>query len=235
MPKPRVSKTATAKTMPLPQVSGAAKKRAKRLHDKLLALYPDAHCALDYKNAYELLAATILSAQCTDERVNLTTPALFAKYPSPFELAEAQQEDVEKIVKSCGFYRNKAKNLIGMGMALVEDHQGEVPKTIEELIALPGAARKTANVVLGNAYGINEGMVVDTHIGRLSVRLGFTEHDSKNAIKIERDLMALFPRDTWTMLAHLFIAHGRAVCKAQRPACDQCPIKRSCPRHGVDD
>lgn len=222
-----------AKKMPLPQVSGAAKQRAKRLYSKLQDLYPDAHCALDFKNAYELLAATILSAQCTDERVNMTTPELFAKYPSPFELAEAKQQDVEKIVKSCGFYRNKAKNLIGMGLALVENHDGEVPRTLEELIELPGAARKTANVVLGNAYGINEGMVVDTHIGRLSVRLDFTEHDSKNAVKIERDLMALFPRETWTLLAHLLIAHGRAVCKAQRPACGECPIKRSCPRHGL--
>jgi len=223
------------KPIELPQKTTASKRRAKRLYDRLLDLYPEAHCALDYNNAYELLAATILSAQCTDERVNMTTPALFSKYPSPFELAEAKQADVEKIVKSCGFYRNKAKNLIGMAMALVEDHGGEVPQTLEELIALPGAARKTANVVLGNAYGINEGMVVDTHIGRLSVRLGFTQHDSKNAVKIERDLMALFPRETWTLLAHLLIAHGRAVCKAQRPACANCSVKRSCPRHSVDE
>ncbi len=218
-----------------PSKTPSERRRAKRLYDKLRSLYPDAHCALDFRNAYELVAATILSAQCTDERVNKTTPELFAAYPDPHALAAAQQADVEQIVKSCGFYRNKAKNLIGMAQVVVQEHAGEVPRTMDALLTLPGVARKTANVVLGNAYGINEGMVVDTHIGRLSVRLGFTQHDSKNAVKIERDLMALFPRDTWTLLAHLFIAHGRAVCKAQRPACDDCPLKRSCPKVGVID
>ena len=216
-----------------PKKSAAEKARAKRLYDKLEALYPDATCALHYDSPFQLLVATILSAQCLDDTVNKATPALFKKYPTPKKMADAKIEDLEKLVKTCGFYRNKAKNIKAASIALVEDFDGELPRTIEELITLPGAARKTANVVLGNAFNINEGMVVDTHIGRLTVRLGFTEHDSKNAVKIEQDLMALFPQHTWTQLAHLLIAHGRAICKAQRPACDTCPIKRSCPRVGV--
>lgn len=207
--------------------------RARRLYTKLDGLYPDAHCALHYETPFQLLIATILSAQCTDEAVNKATPALFAAYPDPATMAEADVADLERLVKTCGFYRTKAKNLLATAQRLMDDFGGDVPRTIAEITRLPGAARKTANVVLGNAYGLNEGMVVDTHIGRLSVRLGFTEHDSKNAKKIEPDLMARFPRDTWTQLAHLFIAHGRAVCKAQRPKCDTCPIKRSCPQHGV--
>ncbi|MEM7624514.1 MAG: endonuclease III [Planctomycetota bacterium] len=213
-----------------PKKTANERARAKRLYAKLDALYPDAECALHFDTPFQLLVATILSAQCTDEAVNKATPALFKKYPGPKEMADAKIADLEKLVKTCGFYRNKAKNIKAAATAIMQDFGGEVPKTIADLITLPGAARKTANVVLGNAFGINEGMVVDTHIGRLSVRLGFTEHDSKNAVKIEQDLMALFPRDTWTQLAHLFIAHGRAVCKAQRPACDTCPIKRSCPQ-----
>ena len=217
----------------LPKKTSAERSRAKRLYSKLDALYPDATCALHYDTPFQLLVATILSAQCTDEAVNKATPALFKKYPTPQKMSGAKLADLEKLVKTCGFYRNKAKNILAASIMIVQDFGGEVPQTIEDLIKLPGAARKTANVVLGNAFGINEGMVVDTHIGRLSVRLGFTEHDSKNAVKIEQDLMALFPRKTWTQLAHLFIAHGRAVCKAQRPACGTCPIKRSCPRVGV--
>ncbi len=207
--------------------------RARRLYAKLDQLYPDAQCALNYDTPFQLLVATILSAQCLDDTVNKATPALFAKYGTPGSMAEAPLSDLEKLVKTCGFYRNKAKNVKAAAMTIMDDFDGQVPQTIEDLIKLPGAARKTANVVLGNAFGINEGMVVDTHIGRLSVRLGFTEHDSKNAVKIEQDLMALFPRDSWTQLAHLFIAHGRAVCKSQNPKCDTCPIKRSCPRVGV--
>lgn len=213
-----------------PKKTAAQRARAKRLYAKLDALYPDAHCALNYETPFQLLIATILSAQCTDEAVNKATPKLFKKYPGPREMADAKTADLETLVKTCGFYRNKAKNIRAAALTIMQDFAGEVPKTVADLITLPGAARKTANVVLGNAFHINEGMVVDTHIGRLSVRLGFTEHDSKNAVKIEQDLMALFPRDTWTQLAHLFIAHGRAVCKAQRPACDSCPIKRSCPK-----
>lgn len=210
------------------------KARARRLYAKLDALYPDAHCALHYETPFQLLVATILSAQCLDDTVNKATPALFAKYPDPRKMASAKVGEIEKLVKTCGFYRNKAKNLHATANRLVDEFEGKVPRTIEELITLPGAARKTANVVLGNAFGINEGMVVDTHIGRLSVRLGFTEADSKNAVRIEKDLMALFPRKTWTQLAHLLIAHGRAVCPSQRPRCSACPLKRSCPQIGVE-
>lgn len=220
--------------MPPTAKTANEKARARRLFKKLDALYPDAKCALHYYSPFQLLIATILSAQCTDEAVNKATPALFKKYPTPEKMADAKIVDLEKLVKTCGFYRNKAKNIKAAALTIMQDFDGQVPRTIEDLITLPGAARKTANVVLGNAFNINQGMVVDTHIGRLSVRLGFTEHDSKNAVKIEQDLMALFPRDTWTQLAHLFIAHGRAVCKAQRPACDSCKLKRSCPQVGVD-
>jgi len=217
----------------LPKKSASQRSRAKRLYAKLETLYPNAHCALNYQTPFQLLIATILSAQCTDEAVNKATPALFKRYPSPREMADAKIADLEKLVKTCGFYRNKAKNIKAASMGIMQDFGGQVPRTLADLVTLPGAARKTANVVLGNAFNLNHGMVVDTHIGRLSVRLGFTEHDSKNAVKIEQDLMALFPRDTWTQLAHLLIAHGRAVCKAQRPACESCPIKRSCQRLGV--
>lgn len=212
----------------------AERRRAGRLYRKLEQLYPNAKCALHFDSPFQLLIATILSAQCTDEAVNKATPALFKKYPTPEKMADAKIADLEKLVKTCGFYRNKAKNIKAAAMTIVDEFNGEVPKTMKDLITLPGAARKTANVVLGNAFGINEGMVVDTHIGRLSVRLGFTEHDSKNAVKIEQNLMALFPRDKWTMLAHLLIAHGRAVCKAQRPACDHCQLNRSCAQIGVN-
>ena len=208
--------------------------RARRLYAKLEGLYPDAHCALNYDSPFQLLIATILSAQCTDEAVNKATPALFTAYPPPAAMADADVADLERLVKTCGFYRTKAKNIHATATLLVDDFGGEVPRTIDQIIRLPGAARKTANVVLGNAYDINEGMVVDTHIGRQAVRLGLTtQTNTKNAKKIEPDLMARFPRDTWTKLAHLFIAHGRAVCKAQRPKCDSCPLKRSCPQHGV--
>ncbi|MEO0515252.1 MAG: endonuclease III [Planctomycetota bacterium] len=218
---------------PLPPTTKNQKARARRLYAKLEALYPDAHCALNYETPFQLLIATILSAQCTDEAVNKATPALFKQLGTPEKMADAKTADLEQLVKTCGFYRNKAKNIKASALTIMQDFHGQVPRTIEELIQLPGAARKTANVVLGNAFGLNEGMVVDTHIGRLSVRLGFTEHDSKNALKIEQDLMALFPQKTWTQLAHLFIAHGRAICKSQNPKCNTCPIKRSCPQIGV--
>jgi endonuclease-3 len=213
--------------------TAAQKSRARRLYARLDGLYPDATCALHYDTPFQLLVATILSAQCLDDTVNKATPALFARFPTAEAMAEAEIGELEKLVKTCGFYRNKARNIRAAAAAIVRDFGGELPRTIEQLTTLPGAARKTANVVLGNAFGINQGMVVDTHIGRLSVRLGFTEYDSKNAVKIERDLMALFPRRTWTQLAHLLIAHGRAVCKAQRPACNACPLRRSCPQNGV--
>ncbi len=211
----------------------ATKARARRLYAKLEALYPDAACALHFRNPFELLIATMLSAQCTDEAVNRATPALFAAYPTPAAMADAPLADLERLVKTCGFFRNKAKNIRATSALLVEQHNGVVPDTMDELLTLPGVARKTANVVLGNAFGKPDGVVVDTHVGRLAVRLGLTGFDSKNAVKIERDLNALFPRPTWTQVPHLLIAHGRAVCKAQRPACGRCALKRSCPQVGV--
>lgn len=214
-----------------PAVDAELNKRAGRVYRKLAKAYPDARCALEHRNAYELLIATILSAQCTDDRVNMTTPDLFARYPTAEKLAASKPADVEKIIKSCGFYRNKTKSIRGAAMGIVDDHAGDVPGTMEELLELPGVARKTANVVLGNAFGINEGVVVDTHVKRLSNRLGFTTQS--NTDKIERDLMPLFPPKNWTMLSHLLIWHGRAVCNARKPDCDNCPVARDCPKVGV--
>ena len=205
--------------------------RAPEILTRLLAAYPDARCALEHRNAFELLCATILSAQCTDARVNLVTPTLFARYPTPEALARARQADVEEIIKSTGFFRNKAKSLIGMAQALVADHGGEVPRTMDELRALPGVGRKTANVILGNAYGVNEGITVDTHVSRLSRLLGLTRHD--DAEKIEQDLMPLFPRDHWALLSHLLIFHGRQICIARRPRCQDCVLSDLCPSSTV--
>ena len=189
--------------------------------------YPDARCALEYRNAYELLCATILSAQCTDTRVNIVTPTLFARYPTPFELARAEPADVEEIIKSTGFFRNKTRSLIGMAQAVVADHGGEVPRTMEELRKLPGVGRKTANVVLSNAYGTNEGVTVDTHVTRLSGLLGLSRE--VDPVKIEEDLMRLYPREDWGLLSHLLIFHGRQVCIARRPRCGECVLARLCP------
>jgi endonuclease-3 len=200
------------------------------LYDRLLGAYPDAHCALDHRNAYELLVATILSAQCTDRRVNMVTPALFAAYPTPAALAAARQEDVERLVQSTGFFRGKAKNLIAMATALVERHGGEVPCDMDALTALPGVGRKTANVILGNAFGVNEGIVVDTHVGRLAQRLGLARTD--DPVKIEQALLPLFARDRWTMLAHLLIEHGRQTCDARKPKCASCCVRDLCPSAG---
>jgi endonuclease III len=205
----------------------AKRARAEEVYRILEVEYPDAHCALDHRNPYELTVATILSAQCTDARVNMVTPRLFQEYPSPEDLAGARQEDVEEIVHSTGFYRNKARNLIGMAEKVVERHQGRIPRTLKELVKLPGIGRKTANVVLGNAFGLDEGVVVDTHVKRISNRLKFTRH--KAPVKVERDLMELFPRERWTMLAHLMIFHGRAICDARKPLCGQCPVAHLCP------
>jgi endonuclease III len=196
-------------------------------YERLAEAYPDAHCALDHRTPYELLAATILSAQCTDVRVNMVTPSLFARYPTARELAAADQEDVEEIIRSTGFFRSKAKNLIGMAMALVELHDGDVPRSMEELTALPGVGRKTANVVLGNAFGENIGVVVDTHVARLSHRLGLVTGD--DPVKIERALIKLFPREQWTMLSHLLIEHGRRICDARKPRCTECFLSDICP------
>ena len=203
------------------------KERAAILEKKLPEIYPDAHCELDFKNPLELLVATILSAQCTDVRVNMVTPALFKRCPTAEEYAAIPQEELETLVRSTGFYRNKAKSIRGMGAALVERHGGVVPKTIEELSALPGAGRKTANVVLGNAFHINEGVVVDTHVGRLSLRLGLT--GNTDPIKVEQDLIALFPQESWSDLSHWLIWHGRRRCKARKPDCEGCEIRDLCP------
>jgi endonuclease III len=207
------------------------RRRAAKIFRRLAKAYPDARCALDHRNAFELLCATILSAQCTDARVNLVTPILFGRYPTPEALARADQADVEEIVRSTGFFRNKAKSLIGMAQALVAEHGGEVPRTMEELRVLPGVGRKTANVILGNAYGINEGITVDTHVTRLSGLLGLTGHE--DPVKIEQDLMPLFPRDHWALLSHLLIFHGRQVCIARRPRCADCVLADLCPSAGA--
>ena len=195
--------------------------------DRLLARYPDAHCALDFRDAFELLCATILSAQCTDKRVNIVTPALFARYPNAASLAAARQEDVEEIIKSTGFFRSKAKSLIGMASALVDRHGGAVPAEMDALVVLPGVGRKTANVILGSAFGRNDGIVVDTHVTRLSNRLGFTT--DTDAVKIEQALLPLFPQERWTILSHLLIDHGRQVCDARKPRCGECVLEDVCP------
>lgn len=193
--------------------------------------YPDAHCALNYTNPFELLVATILSAQCTDERVNMVTPHLFKKYPTPKALAKAPVESIEEIIRSTGFYKNKAKNLKACAIGLVEKHHGGVPKDLEALVELPGVGRKTANVVLGNAYHIASGVVVDTHVTRLANRLGWVKGD--NAVVIERQLAKLVPQEEWIMLSHYLISHGRAVCKARKPACSHCFLEETCPKKGV--
>jgi endonuclease-3 len=193
----------------------------------LAKLYPDAKCALDHRTAFELLCATILSAQCTDARVNLVTPELFRRWPDAHALAGAKQGDVESVIRSTGFFRNKAKNLIAMAQALVAEHGGEVPDTMEALHALPGVGRKTANVLLGNWFGKNEGVTVDTHVTRLSRLLKLTRHT--DAVKIERDLMVLIPRASWTVISHYMILHGRAVCIANRPRCEECVLAGFCP------
>ncbi|MGD8280201.1 MAG: endonuclease III [Gemmatimonadota bacterium] len=209
----------------------ARKERAEKVYDLLAEEYPDAHCELDFENPFQLAVSTILSAQTTDERVNMVTPELFERYPDAKALASAQQEDVEEIIRSTGFFRNKAKNIIGFARGLMADHGGEVPSSMEELSALPGVGRKTANVILGNAFGVDEGVVVDTHVKRLSSLLGFTKE--KTPEKVERDLMELFPSDRWTMLSHLLIWHGRRVCIARRPQCADCVVSRLCPSSSV--
>jgi endonuclease-3 len=194
---------------------------------RLKSAYPDARTALDWKNPLELLVATILSAQTTDVRVNAVTPNLFARYPAAADYAEADPTELEEDIRPTGFFRNKAKSLRGMARALVEDHGGEVPRTMDDLVALPGVGRKTANVVLGNAFSIDEGVVVDTHVRRLSNRLGFTTQ--KDPEKIEKDLMEKVPKGDWTVFSHLLILHGRNVCKARKPACEDCGVNDLCP------
>ncbi len=205
--------------------------RAKRILGRLRRQYPDADCALGHRSALELLVSTILSAQCTDDRVNKVTPALFRRYPTAADYAAADQAEVEKLVQSTGFFRNKARNIIGLGRMLTETFGGQVPDTMEELVRLPGVARKTANVVLGAWFNKNEGVVVDTHVGRLAHRLGLTwrSRDEKDAERIEKDLMELFARKDWTFLGHALIWHGRRVCTARKPNCPGCPLIDLCP------
>ena len=203
------------------------KARARKIIARLKREYPDATCALHHHNALELVVATILSAQCTDARVNMVTPHLFAKYPAAADYAAADPRVLEKEIQSTGFFRNKTKSIIGMAQALVERHGGEVPQTMEELTALPGVGRKTANVILGTWFKKNEGIVVDTHVHRLTRLLGLTRQD--DPVKIEQDLMEIVPRDEWTWFSHTLILHGRAVCIARRPKCAECVINRLCP------
>ena len=206
------------------------KTRAPEILKILRANYPDAHCALHHNGPFQLLIATILSAQCTDDRVNMVTPVLFKKYPDAPRMANAPLTDLEEIVRSTGFFRNKAKNIRAAATAIVENHGGTVPRDLETLTNLPGVGRKTANVVLGNAYGIEAGIVVDTHVGRLSHRLGLTKH--RDPVKIERDLVKLIPKNSWTLRSHLLIWHGRRRCTARKPDCLQCELQSLCPSAG---
>jgi endonuclease-3 len=208
----------------LPRVTAAKVDRAEAILAALKDRYPDAHCELDWSKPHELLFATILSAQCTDVAVNKATPALFRRFPTPADYAATTPEAIEPFVKSLGFFRQKAKSLHATAQALLERHGGEVPRTMEELTALRGVARKTANVVLGNVFSINVGVVVDTHVQRISRRFGLTRHE--DPVKIERDLMALFPRPSWCLLSHLLIFHGRRACKARGCSCATDPICR---------
>lgn len=194
---------------------------------KLKKQYPDAKCSLDHRNALELLVATVLSAQCTDTRVNVVTKDLFRKYKSAGDYANADPDELSDMIKSTGFFRNKTKSLIGMGAALAERHKGSVPQTLDELTKIPGVGRKTANVVLGNAFNKTDGIVVDTHVSRISRRLRLTRKN--DAAKIERDLMRIVSKGEWTLFPHLLIYHGRAICQARKPKCEICPVNMLCP------
>ena len=209
-----------------------AKERAPLIFSRLHAKYPEVHPALVHHNPWELMVATILAAQCTDARVNMVTPKLFARWPGPAELAQASQEELEEVIRSTGFYHNKAKNLIGAAKRLTEHYKGQMPRSLAELTTLPGVARKTANIVLSHALGINEGIAVDTHVTRLSYRLGLT--DFEDAVKIERDLMPLFPQEQWGEINHLLVFHGRETCTARSPKCPECVLTDICPKRGVD-
>jgi endonuclease III len=207
------------------------KRLAAKIAKLLATEYPDATCALQFSNPLQLLVATILSAQCTDVRVNMVTPALFKKYPNAAALASAKRSELEKAIQSTGFFRSKAKSVQEAAKKLVDEHGGQVPKTMEALVELPGVGRKTANVVLGTAYDIASGVVVDTHVSRLSQRLGLTKH--KDPVKIERDLMALLPPGEWVDFSHRLIHHGRKVCIARKPRCEDCVLRMVCPKIGV--
>jgi endonuclease-3 len=215
----------TDRTMKLPP-----RLRAETINAILTGLYPDAATALHHQNPLQMLVATILSAQCTDARVNLVTPALFARYPDAAAFANTTLRELQSYIKSTGFFRNKARNIRGCCRALVKDHGGEVPRTMAELVKLPGIGRKTANVVLGNAFEV-PGIPVDTHVGRLARRMGLTRH--KDPVKVERVLMKLLPASEWTMFGHRMIFHGRRVCHSRKPKCETCPLAELCPKVGV--
>lgn len=206
------------------------RERMLKVLRKLKKAYPDSKCSLIYETPFQLLIATILSAQCTDERVNQTTPALFKKFPDAKKMSKASIVEVEKLVRSTGFYKHKARNIVGTAKLLMEKHQGEVPARLEDLVELMGVGRKTANVLLGYAFGI-PGLVVDTHVGRLSRRMGFTEE--KNPVKVEAAMMEIVPKSEWIAYSHLLIDHGRALCMARKPNCEDCFLKAECPRVGV--
>ena len=213
-----------------PETRLALVRRARRIVRELGVLHPDAHCELDFTTPLELAVATILSAQCTDKRVNLVTPALFARYRTAADYAQADRLELEELVRTTGFYRNKAASLQGLGAALVERHGGEVPARLADLVTLPGIGRKTANVVLGDAFGV-PGITVDTHVGRLARRFGWTEDD--DPVKVEHQVGALLPRKDWTVASHRLIFHGRRVCHARKPACGACAIAPLCPSYGL--
>lgn len=206
-------------------------KQARKIVRGLARTYPDVECALIHKSPFQLLVATILSAQCTDVRVNATTPKLFAKYPDPLALADSKQQDVERIIKPLGFFRAKSTSIRGMARKIVDDFESHIPQNLEALVGLPGVGRKTANVVLGTAFGIPSGVVVDTHVKRISRLLGLTE--SKNPEHIERDLIAVLPKKEWINFSHRMIHHGRRICIARRPKCTECPLLKNCPRVGL--
>ena len=212
----------------------AKRRRARKICVALRKLYPEADCALTHRDPLQLLVATILSAQSTDETVNKVTPILFGAYPTARAIADAPRERIEEIIHATGFFRQKAKSVQGTCGKIADEFGGEVPSTMEALLTLPGVARKTANVVLGTGFGLNEGMVVDTHIGRLATRLGLTwsGKDSKDAVRIERDLMQVLPRKDWTSVGHMLIWHGRRVCPARKPHCERCTLAKLCPAAG---
>jgi endonuclease-3 len=228
--KKRTSATEKRTSKARPKADEPARIRA--IVDGLERLYPDAHCELDFKNPFQLLVATILSAQCTDKRVNMVTPALFKRFPSPQAMADADSAELEALIRSTGFFRNKAKSILGASRAIVEDFDGKVPSTMDELLTLPGVARKTANVVLGSGFGKNEGIAVDTHVMRLADRLKLSRH-LEAPIKIEQDLLQKLPRERWTHIGHQLIWHGRRVCFARKPDCAHCALAPHCPSAGI--
>jgi len=217
---------------PSPETPQGRRARARKIDRALADAYPDAWCALRHENAWQLLVATILSAQCTDERVNMVTPTLFARYPTPRALADADVRELETLIHSTGFFRQKAKSLLGVAAATADEFGGKLPRDLDTLVTLPGIGRKTANVVLGTAYGVPS-IVVDTHVRRVANRLGLTSEDDPT--KIEMDLRELLPSASWTHFTHRLIHHGRRVCHARKPRCEECPLERLCPRIGVAD